>query len=335
MMKLSLMQEVVATVNAQWESDLADVLLQPWVHDVGRAKYWRASANFIFYFKRSGQDCVLRFNHASERTAEAIQAEVDYVNALAVRGVRVAKPILSMAGNAVESVETAHGLFHVVVFEALPGKQFELDELTPAQIFAWGEALGELHRATSGYAITGRPTWAEHLAWVAETLPADELAARRELERVQLALRQLPLDERNFGLIHFDFELDNLVWEGDQPSIIDFDDSAAYWFVADIAFALRDLFDDAADKVDPQHESYQHFVRGYASVRPLAQGELKLIPLFLRVHNLIAFARLQRALTPIDSTGELPWMAELRGKLAAKMDFYRAEFAAHTHTQVV
>lgn len=54
MMKLSTMQAVVATVNTQWESDLADEILQSWEHDGERAKFWRASTNFVFFFKKLG-----------------------------------------------------------------------------------------------------------------------------------------------------------------------------------------------------------------------------------------------------------------------------------------
>lgn len=54
MMKLSTMQAVVATVNTQWESDLADEILRFWEHDDGRAKFWRASTNFVFFFKKLG-----------------------------------------------------------------------------------------------------------------------------------------------------------------------------------------------------------------------------------------------------------------------------------------
>jgi Ser/Thr protein kinase RdoA (MazF antagonist) len=328
MMKLSIMQEVAATLNDHGESDLADKLLLYWEHDPERARYWRASANFIFFFKRLGQDYVLRFNHASERTTVTIQAEIDYVNELAGKGIRVAKPIRSVASNYVESVVTAHGVFHAVVFEVLAGKQINLKDLTPNQFAGWGKALGELHSVTTHYSQPGRPTWEEHLALVSEILPADEKAALQALDWLKMQLEQLAMNEQIFGLIHFDFELDNIVWNGEQPGIIDFDDSARYWFVADIAFALRDLFRDSADEVNLQDESYLHFIRGYEGVRSIDQEELKLIPLFLRMHNLIAFAKLYRAMTPTNPAGEPPWMAELRSKLETKMQFYRDEFSS-------
>jgi Ser/Thr protein kinase RdoA (MazF antagonist) len=327
MMKLSLMQDVVATVNDQWQSTLADALLAPWEHDDEPPLYWRASSNFVFFFKWSGQDRVLRFNHASERAADAIQAEVDYVNALAEAGVRVAQPIRSITGNYVESIATVQGLFHAVVFEALPGKQLDLEELTSEQLVRWGRALGELHQAATRYSNPGRPSWQDHLRMIAKILPMQESGALQELERLRSELNQLTITEHNFGLIHYDFEPDNLIWNDNQPGIIDFDDCAWYWFVADIAFALSDLFGDCASKVDFQHGSYLLFIQGYRSVRPIEQAELGLLPLFIRLQNVFTFTRLYRAVTPINLTGELPWMAGLRSKLGAKMQFYRDEFS--------
>lgn len=326
MMKLSTMQAVVATVNEQWESPVADDLLLHWAHDEGRAKYWRASSNFVFFFKAFGQDRVLRFNHDSERTVNEIQAEVDYVQTVARRGMRVAEPIRSLGGNYVESIATDQGRFHVVVFEALPGKQLDFEELSADQLVRWGKALGELHLAATGYNQPGRPSWQDHLRMVAELVPPEESGALKELEQLGDELNQLTVTEQNFGLIHYDFEPDNLIWDGDQPGIIDFDDCAWYWFVADIALALSDLFGDCASKVDFQNPSYQQFIQGYRSVRPIAQTELALLPLFIRLQNLLTFTRLYRAMTPISPASELSWMAGLRSKLAAKMQFYRDGF---------
>ncbi len=158
-------------------------------------------------------------------------------------------------------------------------------------------------------------------------MPAEEHGALEELARLRSELDQLTINEHNFGLIHYDFEPDNLIWDGDQPGIIDFDDCAWYWFVADIALTLSDLFGDCASKVDFQNERYVHFIQGYRSVRPIEQAELALIPLFIRVQNLYTFTRIYRAMTPINPASELPWMAELRSQLATKMQFYRDEFA--------
>jgi Ser/Thr protein kinase RdoA (MazF antagonist) len=330
-MTLRLMQDGVATVDDEWHSPLAERILQRWEHDPGQALYWRASANFIFFFKRAGRDCVLRFNHASERTVKAIEAEVAYLNELAARRVLVATPLRSLSGSYVESVPTAIGTCHAVVFEAVPGAQHDLDELTAEQFVRWGRALGDVHTAasTASAAIgAGRPTWEEHLALIDASLPPEEEAALQALRSLRLQLQQLPTDPQHFGLIHFDAELDNLLWQGDHPTLIDFDDCAWYWFVADIAFALRDLFNVQVAGVDLAHPSFRHFIAGYRQAWPIAPETLELLPLFVRLHNLLAFVRLHRALTPLHPDGEPAWMAALREKLVTKMRFYREGFSA-------
>ena len=145
MMKLSLMQAVVGALNDTYESPIADALLAAWAHDQGRARYFRASANFIFMFKHAGNPYILRFTHAGERTAAAIQAELAFLQHLAARGVPVARPIRSLAGRMVESIATPLGVFHAAVFERLLGWQFDISDLALTQFAHWGHALGALH----------------------------------------------------------------------------------------------------------------------------------------------------------------------------------------------
>ena len=84
----------------------------------------------------------------------------------------------------------------------------------------------------------------------------------------------------------------------------------------------------SSDQVDLENEAFLHFVAGYRRVRSIDEAELELIPLFVRLGNLIGLARLVHAMTPVNPAGELPWMAELRDKLAAKMQFYRDELSS-------
>src|SRR4051812_30729141 len=98
MMKLSLMQAVVETLEDTFASPIADAIIAAWAHDHDSVRYVRASANFIFMFTHIGQPCVLRFTHADDRSAEAIQAELAFLQHLAAQGVPVARPIHSLAG---------------------------------------------------------------------------------------------------------------------------------------------------------------------------------------------------------------------------------------------
>jgi len=57
--------------------------------------------------------------------------------------------------------------------------------------------------------------------------------------------------------------MDNLLWRDDEIGIVDFDDCAYYPFAADIALALRDLWEDKVALIDFEDERLQTFVAGY------------------------------------------------------------------------
>jgi Ser/Thr protein kinase RdoA (MazF antagonist) len=186
--------------------------------------------------------------------------------------------------------------------------------------------LGSLHQAAEGYAGAGRPSIHDHLQAVAQQLPAHEHAALRQLALLERQLAALPANEQTFGLIHYDFELDNLIWDGQRVGIVDFDDCARYWFVADIAFALRDLFADQAEQIDTSDERFRTFIAGYREIRDLSDHELAQLGLFLRVHKLVTFAKLLRA-ADIDPQTAPPWIADLQDRLLGKAQTYRESFA--------
>ena len=332
MMKLSLMRDVSATADADWHSSLADAILSCWAHDEDRPWFVRSSANVLFGFRQNGRDCFLRFNHASERTPELVQAELDYLIHLHAAGLRVAQPLPSLAGNLIESVDTALGMFHAVVFERVLGEALEIATLTPALFAKWGRALGELHQAATNYHRIGRLTWRDQLEALEDGLPEQETAARQAAKLLHRQLAALPINtdrvKDNFGLIHFDFELDNLLWDGERFGLIDFDDCAWHWYAADIAFALRDIFDDDPAQVNLQQRSVLAFVGGYRQTKALRQEELHQMPLFLRLHNLIMFAKLLRAMDAGDAEDDPTWLSDLRHKLQNKVVRYRAGFVA-------
>ena len=324
MMKLSLMQAIDVTIADTGESALANQLLTAWLHDPDSARFFRTSANAVFTFTQAGSPYILRFNHDDERSVSYICAEIAYLQHLSNAGVSIARPVQSLAGRYVESMDTSHGCFHSVVFEAVSGQQFEIDELTLDGFRTWGQALGKLHTAAQSYSDAGRPTWHDHVAETVASLPVSEREAHAAIAKLRNHLDALPMNEENFGLIHFDFELDNLIWTEVGLTAIDFDDSAWYWFAADIAFALRDLFDDDATNIDLSHESLQAFVAGYRAEKSLTAEEIALLPLFLKLHHVIGLGTLLRALETKPPTNEPAWAQALRQKLEQVAQRYRA-----------
>lgn len=329
MMKLSTMKTVVDTVDSGWRSPLADTILERWGYDEGTVFYWRASANFVFILRREGIPYYLRFNEASEREKSMIESEIDILLYLKTKPIRTAQPIRSLSGQYVETVVTDYGMYHAVVFEALPGEHLELEAMREEQFSEWGGSLGKLHsylKEAPEELVKSRPSWMDHLNAVRDMLPEQEKAARQELERcVRWAAEQLPTDEKQYGLIHYDFELDNHRWNDGEIGILDFDDCSVYWYVADIAYALGDLSKEEVDLGDIRVKA---FINGYTKETELDINLLEELRYFIRMHELIMFTKLLRSVGnyPHSDVGEK--LASLKEKLLRSIDAKRSKFEA-------
>ena len=178
----------------------------------------------------------------------------------------------------------------------------------------------------SGPHLFAPPTWRDHLELAGEYLPEDAPALRGELGRITSSLAALPTSSDAYGLIHSDFELDNLVCRDDSIGILDFDDCSRLWYAADIVFALRDLPEGGDGRGDRRLRA---FVDGYSEHNPIDEGWLSHVPLFTALDNLLRYARLVRA-TDLAVGPEHPeWLVALSRKLRDLMAEYEAAIGSN------
>jgi Ser/Thr protein kinase RdoA (MazF antagonist) len=314
----------MATVDDQQHSPIADQIVSRWMLQPVEVRFVRASANFVCLAQTRHRQGYLRFNLLEQRPKTLINGEMNYLLTLKHKGIRMVGYIPSLIGQQVEKIKTELGTFSAVMFKVMPGEHLALERLDLISFGRWGRLLGEVHQIIEQSTMKDRPTWADHIDQTRQELPPTETAVLAELEAINEKLQSLPQDQASYGVIHYDFELDNLLWHQDQPGIIDCDHCAYYWFVADIAYALRDLFDDRADHVDLTDERFRAFVNGYRSVRTMSEDELQLIPLLLRLHNLVSMGRLYASLGAGPADDEPQWMTDLRQKFHNKLAYYRA-----------
>lgn len=330
MMKLSTMRTVDSTVGKHGGSPIAEQILSSWDHEQGSLRFFRSSANFVYSFRKEGKQCFLRFADTSERTRDTIEAEIDILQWVAQRGMVVTSPLPSRNGNFVETVVTDLGTFHAVVFAGMEGAQLDIEDLDDSQFGEWGAALGKLHSVVQsyvGHALSTRCTWRDHLEFVRASLSEERSAVRSEFEQVASSLEVLPVTHDTYGLVHFDFELDNLYWQNQMIGIGDFDDCSYAWYIMDIAFALRDLF---RDEIDLNKRSFLAFLRGYRTQHGLHAELVSQLPLFLRMAKLLTYARLVRAMD-LPPHGEDPaWLQSLRLKFENWLDDYKASLENHS-----
>jgi Ser/Thr protein kinase RdoA (MazF antagonist)/GNAT superfamily N-acetyltransferase len=315
------------------ENDLpAKEMIKYWNHEPGTLKMVRASSNFIYTFQWNGKRFYLRFTHEEDNSADNIQAELDFMMYLLEQGYETVAPVRSKSGNWIETLLTDHGRYHGVVFEQAQGEYVSLDEMKEPHFYQWGQSLARLHNFSETYAPSTpyRKSWVDSLNFIYSVLSRhpEEHKALKEYERIEAWLSELPFGVGHTGLIHYDFEMDNIFYmqEESRYSAIDFDDSMYHWFAMDITSALRDLTESDDNE---SRRNIDHFISGYRSVKQLDDEYMKLIPEFQRFADLYSFARLLRCMENTDDSIFPDWAKQLKLKLERVCDRLRTGFQPH------
>lgn len=305
--------------------DLARMLLKNWDYDADSEElfqYFRISANAIYPLRIDGKICYLRFSPGSEKREGNVMAELAFLDYLHSQGYPAMKVVKSRRGEAVVKQETPWGNYYASVFRRVDGKQISQTDFNDEIMYAYGAALGELHSLSRKYTNPGVKRWThiDVLDWIEMTL--GELGLDQEPLQELALLRgefdQLTIDHDNYGLIHYDFEPDNVFYDETSQfcSVIDFDDAMYHWFVMDIVQAL----DAIRDEMELDDCSYQEavFLKGYHSQFEIDDQLLAMRPIFRRFAGLFQYARIARAIQE-HWENEPAWMVDLREKLARKM----------------
>jgi Ser/Thr protein kinase RdoA (MazF antagonist) len=245
-------------------------------------------------------------------------------------GSAVVRPVAAGSGALTGTVPTPIGAMHAMMAEAAPGEEADIAGLTVPRARGWGQALARLHRDATGLG-TGLGEAFGELPGVAD-LFADDTALVKATLALSGWMGSLPRDEHHWGVVHGDFELDNLAWAGDRPVAYDFDEAARSWFAADLASAVRDLADPTGRAAGEHRDRFGAFIAGYRGLRRLDDQDLGRLPLFAGLHAAAWMVRIRRALGE-PGRGEPDWLAGLRGKLTGKARVHR-QLVINTAAQV-
>lgn len=308
---------------------IAEELAANWGCEAGSLHFWRASTNFIYGFRREGERCFLRFINEEEKGEGQILSELEFLQYLRGRQYPAVRVLPSRNGKLMESMETPLGTCFGVAFKGVEGTWLNFEQMDEQTFTGWGKALGELHRLSAGYRPSGRPreSWKHKLSFVRGVLTdyPEETAAAYELERVEAWLGSLPAASENYGLIHYDFQQDNVLLDPvtGQYGVIDFDDAHYHWYVMDISAALEDVGELPDDRAE---RGRRCFLEGYRSVCDVDEALLVQLPLFQRYADIYRFARIMRSLKDSDVESPPEWLVQLKPRLQLRCDSLRRGF---------
>ncbi len=300
--------------------DLATMIVSYWMtitEVTPLFQYYRISANAIYPFKKDEQVYYLRFVPKEEKLENQILAELEFLKYLANHHYSVVEPVLSKEGNLLEEVQTPWGVYYAVVFKRVLGQQLSDLKLSEEIVFGYGKSLGQLHKLSQNYLPSvKRINYKQQLEWMKNILNQfpNQDDAKVEINLLEKVLTDLPITDYNYGLIHYDFDPDNLfyVQETGVFTPIDFDDSLYHWYVMDIECALDSVKQVVSEK---QYNKFKEIlIKGYKTEMLLEESMLLLMPIFTRYANLYRYVRLLRSSYETWKY-EPGWMINLRNKM--------------------
>jgi Ser/Thr protein kinase RdoA (MazF antagonist) len=249
-------------------------------------------------------DCVLRLHRPGYNSIEELDSERIWARALKDAGIPVQ-----------DSLETRRGRYFVLVDIPGAGEQRyagmttwhegkllgdyleasadagerqrlfrRIGEIAAAihnQSAGWPEPPGFTRRRLDLDGLLGEaPFWGRF--WEHVGLNVDERALLlRARESARAALEDYGERPETFSLIHADLHPHNIVYDGEDLALIDFDDSAYGWHMYDIASALIEYV--FAPDFDALRTA---MLGGYRKHRPLAERDFEMLPVFLLIRGM-------------------------------------------------
>ena len=307
--------------------ELAKFALENWEHDEKGLdeylKYFRISSNAVYPFAIQGKRCFLRLAPVEEKKARNLLGELEFLEYLRKDGYPAMRPVLSKNGSTLLKLDTKWGQYYASVFEGVPGKCIEDTDYSAEIMISYGKALGKLHRLSMEYEpIHEKWSYEAVLGWIREVLTEYSTPEEmmQEWEAVKKELEVLERNLENYGLVHYDFEPDNVFYDENTGAchVIDFEDGMYHFFLVDVEQVLDALSEELEGDAFLQAKAY--FLQGYRSEKTLELDFEEKLSLMRRFCNLYSYARLTHCLS--EEVSEAPeWMVKLRGMLEKKRVF--------------
>ena len=251
----------------------------------------------------SGRRTVLRVHRHGYHDGPEIESELSWLEALRTdAGVRTPQVLPTPDGRRLLAMaeDGAADPRYVVHFEWLPGSEpTPSDAGLPASFELLGAITARMHDHARDWR---RPPGFRRFAWdydgafgsVARwgrwqdgvAVGATEREVLGRLDRVlRDRLARFGSGPDRYGLLHADLRLANLLVDGGDVAVIDFDDCGWGWHLYDFGAAVS-FFED-----DPRvPELTDAWLRGYRTVRPLAAEDEAEVPTFVLMRRLLLVA---------------------------------------------
>jgi Ser/Thr protein kinase RdoA (MazF antagonist) len=248
------------------------------------------SENATFLIQTPTARYALRIHRPNYHQKHEIESELNWLDALNAYGIAVPQAILSEQGERVQTLGlNADIVRYAVLFEWISG-EMPTTEVDPKAFRQLGQINAKLHNHSKAWT---HPAEFQRIIWNHETMVSpqghwgnwrnaphlklsDHPIVEEAIERIALELAGFGKSNDRYGLIHADLRLTNLLLQGDQIAVIDFDDCGMSWYMHDLAAAIS--FNEHCAAAP---EWVDNWIEGYEREAHISNEEYALIPSFV------------------------------------------------------
>ncbi len=281
--------------------------LVEWDLSVTKIALISKSENIVFRLDTDMDETyVLRIHRPGYHTLAELNAEQLWTAALNQAGLNVPVPKMTVDGRGYTRVSMpgSAGERHVGIVEWFEGEPLStvLEQISDTQMHViyfdqLGRIAARIHNQATEWPI---PAGFQRHAFDAEglmgnapfwgpfwNLPMLTKAERKRILSARASIYRILSDygkeQRIYSLIHSDLHPRNLILNGEQLHVIDFDDSGFGWHQYELAVALYHYQDS------PHFDLlFKALIEGYRAERPLDDAAVELVSLFLLVRSMVS-----------------------------------------------
>ncbi|SMQ63077.1 Ser/Thr protein kinase RdoA involved in Cpx stress response, MazF antagonist [Devosia lucknowensis] len=232
-----------------------------------------------------GEAFTMRVHRPGYQSVANIESELAWLEALHRQtDLPIPEPVAGRNGRMLQSFKTPSGdTCYAVLFHFIQGSEPNPDSDLVDLFGTLGVYAAKLHQHSIAWP---RPAGFERQAWSAPAIldmdglwgdwrvapgvnDAIRLTLNRAHDKLRRRLEAYGTASARYGLIHADMRLGNLLVDGDQVSLIDFDDCGICWFAYDFAAAIS--FHETHPSVPALRDAW---LKTYQTVRPLAPEDI-------------------------------------------------------------
>lgn len=239
---------------------------QRWEKTIEKAHPVNEGVNLVYYFEHQNERYYLRITHRALRPEKQLLAAILYQDHLFRHGVPICEAIRSNDGEWIEAIQQGEDCFLAHVCKEVPGKPIDFTS-QEALYKRWGKTLAQLHKAALSYATCDLEyaSWSKSLDEMYDYIKQENESVRFTLDQIAHFMKNRPKTAMNFGLTHGDHREGNVITDGKEVHIIDFDLPCHNWLTEDV---FRPFFDSVVNDDFHYKNKIIPYLEGYFEVMP-------------------------------------------------------------------